>query len=415
MLELFTNYGHSDQDRDGTPGTFSIAQGADRLAHYIEGSRTTIANAEAYRAAGFAGPIWLYLIGSAQDPGSGSLYGNQLVRSFDDYAGLPPEAFLYSDQERKTRLWWDGGGGRRYYRTDPANGEVTELYAKTIGDSLTMYPSITGMFIDNIGEIKNLDPKGPVYPGSPSIKGDGATAGTPYTREGFALMEQMLFRSVRALVPEVLLVGNMLYSPTEVPWWSFDMFDGLFDESLAGWTNSNHFFTTEQLTQRLAAWEDWLVAENRFLLLMHQITASTNDDAQRYGQALALMAYPTQPTITLGGQTMPRWAYRPAASGAYKRWLEFNDLSRTLGPPLSAPTVSADGLFERPFSAGPVRANTGTKTVGGLPPRSASLPAADYVPTEPPPETTDPPPIVVETEDTTVTVTVEIDPKGDGE
>ena len=35
-------------------------------------------------------------------------------------------------------------------------------------------------------------------------------------------------------------------------------------------------------------------------------------------------------------------------------------------------------------------------------------------PTEPPEEIELPPPIVVETEDTTVTVTVEIDPKGDG-
>ena len=75
-----------------------------------------------------------------------------------------------------------------------------------------------------------------------------------------------------------------------------------------------------------------------------------------YGQAMALLMAPDEPTVTLGGVDVARFLFRPAHSGAYLRWFEFAELDVDLGRPLGPP--EKDGSFRsRSFERGVVEFN----------------------------------------------------------
>ena len=151
--KLAVFYGHTDQNAAGVANSYSPADLSNRASWLIEGSRTTLSNSTAYRNAGFNGLILLYVIGCAQDPTTGSLFGNQMVMTASDFTSLPSTAFLYTSSARTTRLTWTQTGGRICYRLDPASTAVRQLYVRTMTTSLNANPQIDGIFVDNIGEI----------------------------------------------------------------------------------------------------------------------------------------------------------------------------------------------------------------------------------------------------------------------
>ena len=203
--QLWGGYGIPSTGPDGEKNAVPLPYLADRLSLLIAGSRTRDDENQALAEAGYTGPFSCYIIAHAQDPQTGSLYGNQLVRTASEFAALPLSAFLHTSKERSlgTRIWWDGGGGRRFYKLDPASTEARDLAVSTYAWTLNEYPYYHSMFADNVGEYRN-SPN--CYPGSPATTWPGKASGdVPYTAAGYIHHEKAFFQELRDRVTPLVV------------------------------------------------------------------------------------------------------------------------------------------------------------------------------------------------------------------
>lgn len=388
-IKLNAFYGHPSANAAGTANSYSIPTLANRHSVYIERTRNSMSSTRDYRAAGYNGLILLYILAQAQNPATGTVYGNQLVITQAEYDALPSTAFIYSDVARTTRkVRTIGTGIALQYYTDPASADVRQLLLKRCVDSLNSNPELDGMFIDNIGELLNYNDTAS-YPGSASVAGDGTTAGTAYTNAGFIVQEKDCLQYLRDNITSVdftggrttfILAGNMLWSNATSAWNSWTMLDGIMLEDVVGYTNSGNFDSDTVIASTLAgANAFYALSSTKFIINAHQVPINASAAQNRYGLATALMWMPTTNSTTLGGRTFPRWTYRPLTVGSYTRWLEYADFDLDLGAPSGAATLTG-GLYERTFTTGSVKSNPTTGTVSGVTARTGVITATPAAP-----------------------------------
>lgn len=403
-------YGPAHQSPTGTANTYSPADIAGDIAprgHFIFDSLTGISTVQTMKAAQpnlFAG---VYVIGHAQDPDTGSLFGMQLIRNQAMWDALQdhPEAFLYSSQSRSvgSRVRWNMSGGRLLYKLDPAALYTKQLIRNHWIYVLDTYPYIDFTFQDNIGELRNID--GNCYPGSASVTWAGKPSGdVPYTNAGWIENEHTLLTYVKAGVEASIgrthvQWGNMLWEPDEVPggYTTFqNSLAGIMVEAFVGYTNSGFFASAGLVDDHITAVKEWIALPGKAALLNHQVPANPTAAQIRYGWAAMLQCLPLSSarTVVQAGKTINKVSLQASTSGAYDRWYmrSFDDAYLPYGVISNPSSRSASGIWTIDLGGYRVRCNRNNSTVDGMAARSGAITQIVAPPPPPPPPDPEPEP-----------------------
>lgn len=372
-VKTLTFYGHPDFTTSG--GAYSIATGADEHSVFIAQGRGYNNEETAYRNAGFTGLILTYqLMCQIQRETSGyGFTGNQLTTSQAVFNLLPASAFLYKDSARTQRIYYSvfyNGIEVKFAWMDPGSTAYRTWVRDRVNALLQAYPNTQGVFWDNYSH------------GLDQVTGDGATtvypgsAGSAYTADTFFAahngMAAYLRDNVTPRSGEVFLQAANIIHQTSTTDWTQIPIQGIFDESIVGYTNINAFWSASRMDHVISTALAFLAqGSDKFVMAIGQLPGSTSTALNRYALAASLLLQPTANTTTINGYTFPRLTYRGTNYNSYGRNWVFDEYAVALGNP-TGPATGSSGNYTRTFERGTVAINatthTGTITVTGTAP-----------------------------------------------